>query len=87
MVMIEIFHGLLFLATLLVQEVSRNVMQVYELNARLLGHLTIPFSIGVVAAFYLAVSPFVAWRQRYQDRRSALFSYVLNEFFRYQPNE
>ena len=55
MVMIEVFHGLLLLAALLVEEISSDVVQVDKLYACLFYHLTIPLAVCVVATFYLTV--------------------------------
>ena len=78
-VVVEVLHGFLLLATLLVEEVSGDVMEVNELTACFCCHLTIPFSVRIVAAFYLTVRPFITWCQRNQNGRGALFADILNE--------
>ena len=81
MVVVEVLHGLLLLATLLVEEVGGDVVQVNELAARFLCHLPIPLAVGVVAALYLAILPFVARRQRDQNGRSTFFADILDVSF------
>lgn len=66
MVVVEIYRGLLFAllgilaCEFLVEEVSGDVVDVDEADARLLHYLPIPAAIAVVATLYLAVRPLVA---------------------------
>ena len=79
-VVVEVLHGLLLFATLLVEEVCRDVVEVNKFDTSIGNHFAIPLAIGVVAALNLAILPFVTRCQRYQNRCGTLFTDVLNEF-------
>ena len=60
-------------------------MYIDKLHSRFLHHLTIPFSISVVPAFYLSLRPFVTWSERNEDWCGTLFPNILNEFLQIPP--
>ena len=77
--MVVVIVGFSLLLSLLVEEIGRDVVHIHQFHASFLSHLTIPLSIGVVAAFDLAFGPLVAGSERKENRRSALLAHILDE--------
>ena len=79
MVVVEVLHGLFLFATLLVQEICRDVMQIDKLHARGLSHLTVPLAIAIVPTLYLAVLPLITRCQRDEDWCCTLLTDILDK--------